>query len=191
LVFWLSEFFLMGSRRRQSWTPRPLQRQRQLRAVLLAGFALVVVALRLIVWPLPEPQGRPPQTAIVLRAVDGDTLLLEGGERVRLLGVNTPETKHPHKPPEPFGAEASAFTRKHVEGRTIRLEFDRERRDDYGRLLAYVYRDQWFLNEELILAGLSRAQTRFPYSEAMKRRFLAAERTARENGVGLWSVPQK
>jgi micrococcal nuclease len=123
----------------------------------------------------------------VQRVVDGDTLVLTDGTRVRLLGVDTPETKHPNIPPEPLGAEASEFTRRHIEGRTVTLQFDWERRDRYHRVLAYVYLDDWMLNEELIRAGFSRAETRFPYSSAMKRRFRAAEKEARENSRGLWA----
>jgi endonuclease YncB( thermonuclease family) len=61
---------------------------------------------------------------VVERVVDGDTLLLQSGERVRLIGVDTPETKHPKKPVERFGKEASEFTRQMVEGKRVRLEFD-------------------------------------------------------------------
>ena len=109
------------------------------------------------------------------RVIDGDTLLLEGGTRVRLLGVNTPETKHPRHLPEPLGLEASAFTRRHVEDCHITLGFDRERRDDHHRVLAYVFIGDWCLNEELIRDGYSRSETRFPYNSVMKARFRAAE----------------
>lgn len=123
----------------------------------------------------------------VLRVVDGDTLLLADGHRVRLLGVNTPETRHPARPAEPWGVEATEFTRRFVEGRTLSLRFDRERLDRYDRFLAFAYAEGEFLNEELIRAGMSRAETRFPYSEAMKRRFRAAEEEAREAKRGIWS----
>jgi micrococcal nuclease len=123
----------------------------------------------------------------VERVVDGDTLLLDDGARVRLLGVDTPETKHPDRPVEPFGPEAAEFTRSHVERRHVTLEFDRERRDQYRRVLAYVYLGDWFLNEELIRAGYSRAETRFPYRQSMKRRFLAAEKQARTARRGIWA----
>lgn len=123
----------------------------------------------------------------VQRVVDGDTLVLDGGTRVRLIGVDTPETKHPNKPVEPLGPEASEFTRRHVEGRQVTLQFDRERRDRYKRVLAYVYVGDWFLNEELIRAGFSRAETRYPFSTQMKARFRAAEAEAKENRRGLWA----
>jgi endonuclease YncB( thermonuclease family) len=61
---------------------------------------------------------------IVQRVIDGDTLVVDNGERVRLIGVDTPETKHPGKPVERFGKQAAAFTRRMVEGKRVRLEFD-------------------------------------------------------------------
>ncbi len=125
----------------------------------------------------------------VERAVDGDTLLLDGGERVRLLGVDTPETKHRDKPVDPLGLEAAEFVADKVNGRVVRLEFDRERRDHYDRLLAYVYLDGELLNEELILAGYSRAITHHPYRSDMKRRFRQAEESARQRKVGLFAEP--
>lgn len=162
-----------------------------------AQIALVVLLLLIAGrWlrqqPTPFPSAEP-GVFVVKRAVDGDTLLLQDGRRVRLIGVDTPETKHPRRPVEPFGPEASAFTRDHVEGRSVRLEFDKERRDRYGRILAYVYQEEgdWLLNEELIRAGLGRAVTRFPYSAAMKRRFRNAEQQAREAGEGIWSTESR
>ena len=127
----------------------------------------------------------------VERVVDGDTFVLEGGVRVRLLGVNTPETKHPRRPVEPFGPEASEFTTRHIEGRNVTLRFDRERRDRYHRVLAYVYVGEWFLNEELILAGYSRAETKYPFSTVMKRSFKAAEELARREKRGQWAVADR
>lgn len=135
--------------------------------------------------PVPDSGGA--ITARVDRVVDGDTLHLTTGERVRLLGVDTPETVKPDVPVQPWGPEASAFTKKHVQGQSVRLEFDNEKRDSYGRLLAYVYVGEWFLNEELIRAGLSPAVTKFPYSAVMKQRFRAAESEARRKRVGIWS----
>jgi len=69
------------------------------------------------------------QTHIVKRVIDGDTIQLSNGERVRLIGVETPETKHPKKPVEYFGKEASAFTKRMVEGKMVRLEYDWQRKD--------------------------------------------------------------
>jgi micrococcal nuclease len=90
--------------------------------------------------------------------IDGDTLLLDDGSRVRLIGVDTPETHDRTRRPELWGAEADAFTRAIVErgGGRVRLQFDDERLDKYQRYLAYVWIDGKLLNEELIRAGLGR-----------------------------------
>ncbi len=156
---------------------------------------VVVLFLALTVWRTlsrrPEmPDRLPPHSepVRVVRVVDGDTLLLEDGVRVRLLGVDTPETKRPDHPVEPFGPEASAFTREFIGSRPITLQYDRERRDRFGRVLAYVFVGDQLLNEELIRAGLSRAETRFPFSQSMKRCFQAAEEFARESGHGIWQT---
>lgn len=123
---------------------------------------------------------------VVQRVIDGDTLLLETGERIRLIGVDTPETKHPKKPVQFFGREASAFTKKMVEGRRVWLSFDVERRDKYGRSLAYVFDEQGrFLNAEIIRQGYGFAYTRFPFKHL--ELFRALEREAREQSRGLWA----
>ncbi|MDA9101164.1 thermonuclease family protein [Omnitrophica bacterium] len=130
------------------------------------------------------------QTHTVARAVDGDTLVLSNGERVRLIGVDTPETKHPLKPVEYFGKEASAFTKREIEGREVRLEYDWEKTDKYGRTLAYVYRasDDFFINAEIIKQGYGHAYTRFPFKHMEE--FSEYERLAREGEVGLWKMKQ-
>jgi len=125
------------------------------------------------------------EPARVKRAIDGDTLLLTNGERVRLIGVDTPETKHPRKPVQYFGKEAYLFTKRMVEGKDVRLEYDWQRRDKYGRILAYVYlRDGTFLNAEIIKQGYGFAYTRFPFKYLEE--FRKYEREARENRKGLW-----
>jgi micrococcal nuclease len=139
----------------------------------------------------PEPPVSAPATVHasdlrqVVRVVDGDTLLLDGDERVRLIGVNTPESVDPRRPVERFGKEAAAFTRTLVEGKQVRLEFDQERRDRYGRTLAYVYLpDGTLLNEVIIREGYGFAYTRFPYQRM--EHFRSLEKEAREQGRGLW-----
>lgn len=123
----------------------------------------------------------------VQRVIDGDTLLLVGGARVRLIGVDTPETVRPGYPVEPWGPEASEFTRQFVSAGTVRLELDRERVDRYGRYLAYVWVNDRMLNEALLRAGLGKAMLEFRYSPAKKRRFAKAEEEARRRGLGVWS----
>jgi micrococcal nuclease len=125
------------------------------------------------------------QNLIVKKVIDGDTLLLTKGEYVRLIGVNTPETKHPEKPVEYFGEEAYRFTKRMVEEKQVKLEYDQTRRDRYGRLLAYVYLvDGTFLNAEIIKQGYGFAYTKYPFKYL--EQFRAYEREARENKRGLW-----
>lgn len=126
----------------------------------------------------------------VQRVVDGDTLLLDGKTRVRLLGIDTPESVAPDRPVEPLGKEASEFTRSLVEGRDVMLQYDRERYDQHQRVLAYVFLGDKLINEEIIRAGFSRAETRFNFDSGMKSRFLKAEKEAREAHRGLWGLPQ-
>lgn len=121
----------------------------------------------------------------VARVIDGDTLLLSNGERVRLIGVDTPELYHPLKPVQYFAREASEFTRQMAEGKTVRLEYDWQRRDKYGRLLAYVYLgDGVLLNAEIIKQGYGFAYTKYPFR--YMEEFRQYEREARQNGKGLW-----
>jgi micrococcal nuclease len=114
-----------------------------------------------------------------------DTLLLTNGEYVRLIGVDTPETKHPEKPVERSGKEAYLFTKKTAEGMEVRLEYDQTRKDRYGRLLAYVYLlDGTFLNAEIIKQEYGFAYTKYPFKYMEK--FRGYEREAREAEKGLW-----
>jgi endonuclease YncB( thermonuclease family) len=122
----------------------------------------------------------------VKRVIDGDTIMLQSGERVRLIGVDTPETVHPKKPVEKFGKEASAFTKRTAEGKRVRLEYDqanavRGHKDStpQRRTLAYVFlEDGTLLNTEIIRHGYGYALTRFPFSRLEELRRL--ERDAQE-----------
>jgi len=127
---------------------------------------------------------------LVTRVVDGDTVVLQGGERVRYIGIDTPETVHPQEPVEYMGPEASAFNRKLVEGRRVRLEFDAQERDRYGRLLAYVYVGEVFVNAELLRAGYARVMT-VPPNVKHSEEFLRLEREARAAEIGLWRIPDR
>ena len=123
----------------------------------------------------------------VKRVIDGDTILLTNGERVRLIGVDTPETKHPQKPVERFGKEAYLFTKKMVEGKEVRLKYDWPRKDKHDRLLAYVYLlNGTFLNAEIIKQGYGFAYTKYPFK--YMEEFRQYEREARENKRGLWKL---
>jgi micrococcal nuclease len=123
-----------------------------------------------------------------VRVVDGDTLVLDGGERVRLIGVDTPELHHPRKPVEYFAQEASDYVRRRVQGQRVRLEYDQQRRDRYGRTLAYVFMvDGTLLNLRIIEQGYGFAYTKYPFRSDYMARFRAAERAARTGSRGLWA----
>lgn len=133
-----------------------------------------------------EPVGRQ-----VTRVVDGDTLILSPNDKVRLIGVDTPETVHPKKIVECYGKEAKEFTQTAVSGQLIRLVLDeanagRRHKDRYGRTLGYVYlQNGVMLNAELIRRGFAHAYTRFPFRYVVE--FSRLEQDARGRGVGLWS----
>jgi micrococcal nuclease len=133
-----------------------------------------------------------PGEAEVVRVVDGDTIVVRvtgGEERVRLIGVDTPESVDPRRPVECFGKEAAARTAELLPaGTAVRLERDVEARDRYDRLLAYVYRadDGTFVNRALLEDGYAQPLT-IPPNVAHAADFAAAARTAREAGAGLWS----
>jgi micrococcal nuclease len=161
--------------------------RRKILAGLLMALALGVVGyLRRQAVHREHSAGPLSQQRFCVRVIDGDTIELDGGERVRLIGVDTPETVDPRRPVQYFGKEASAFTRRMVEGKDVRIERDQESRDQYGRTLAYVYLpDGTFLNAEIIRQGYGHAYVRFPYR--YQRQFVDLEREARENGRGLWA----
>lgn len=129
----------------------------------------------------------------VAHVVDGDTIevTVDGRrETVRLLGVDTPETVHPGRPVECFGPEASAFTHSRLLGRTVRLTFDRVRRDPYGRLLAYVEVDGRRFNDVLLAGGYATVLV-IPPNGAHGRTMLERELEARRAGRGLWGVCER
>lgn len=125
-----------------------------------------------------------------VRVLDGDTIVLDGNEKVRLIGVDTPKTKDPRKPVQYFGKEAYEFTKGLVEGKKVRLEYDQTRIDKYGSTLAYVYlEDGAFLNAELIKQGYGFAYTKYPFKYLEE--FRQYERQARENERGLWIARER
>jgi micrococcal nuclease len=131
-------------------------------------------------------------TGSVVKVVDGDTIHVQVGDRrekVRYIGVDTPETKHPTKGVQCFGQKASEFNASLVAGERVRLVRDVEERDRYGRLLAYVYRvrDGLFVNAELARLGYAQPLS-IPPDVRFADRFAALAREAREQGRGLWSA---
>jgi endonuclease YncB( thermonuclease family) len=129
--------------------------------------------------------------ALVERVVDGDTVVvrLDGQQiKVRLIGVDAPESVDPRKPVERFARESAAFLRQLVEGKRVRLAYEPAgaRVDKYGRTLAYLYLEPGgvFVNREIVAKGFGHAYTAYPFQYIDD--FRQAERTAREKGLGLW-----
>ena len=161
------------------------------RDLILAGLALVVVVAAGW-WRVAGGSARPFTRGTVVRAVDGDTIIVEGGggriEDVRLLGIDTPETVDPRRPVGCYGPEASACTKHLVAGRRVTLRYDRELHDRYGRFLAYVWLAgprPLFVNAELVRRGYARSYP-FPPNTAHAALFAALERSAAVAGKGLW-----
>jgi micrococcal nuclease len=130
--------------------------------------------------------------ARVVRVVDGDTVVARVGgrtERVRYIGIDTPESKKPGAPVECFARRAAAENARLVSGERVRLVLDVEERDRFGRLLAYVYRprDGVFVNAALVRRGYARTLT-VPPNVRFASRFAALAAQARRAGRGLWSA---
>jgi micrococcal nuclease len=168
-----------------------MDRSKLFLAVLL--ICLGVATERLATHRQPEPASIGPLVSaipngfvMVKAAVDGDTVELADGTRVRYIGVDTPETVHPSKPVQCFGKEASNFNKSLVEGHPVRLERDISDTDKYGRLLRYVYlEDGTFVNMALITNGYAKIST-YPPDVAFARDFQVAQGLARQEKRGLW-----
>jgi len=124
-------------------------------------------------------------SARVVAVLDGDTILIDSGEKVRYVGINTPESRHPEKLPEYCGREAFEVNRRLVSGKAVRLEYDRRRRDRYGRLLAYVYVDSVFVNAELVRLGYAQVST-YKENQRYHREFQRLQQEAIAARRGLW-----
>jgi len=123
----------------------------------------------------------------VTRVLDGDTIVLDNGETVRLIGVDAPEIHHPEIPVQRFGQEAAEFLKRSVEGLECTLEYEPDNlRDRYGRLLAYVFVGGRLVNAELIRRGYAYAYTHFSFYR--RAEFIALERQARGGQRGLWHL---
>ena len=134
----------------------------------------------------------PSVEARVVRIVDGDTaqMALRGAgaeEGVRFIGIDTPESVAPGQPVECFGKKASSYTTHRLEGERVTLRFGAERRDHYGRLLAYVFLDGEFVNAELVRRGYARTLEIAPNVDHAER-FARLEQAAANAGRGLWGA---
>jgi micrococcal nuclease len=160
----------------------------------LGSLALLLIAALLIVRPWEgdpgSDEGPASAEAFVTRVVDGDTIEARIGGReedVRYIGVDTPETVKPDTPVQCFGPRASTFNHHLVERQRVRLIFGVERRDIYGRLLAYVYLGRRFVNAMLVRRGLARSLT-IPPNDRFAPLFRGLELHAARAGRGLWGA---
>ncbi len=156
------------------------------------SIALLAIVASLIVrpWEGDAPGGPREARAYVVRAIDGDTIEARIGgelEDVRYIGIDTPETVKPGTPVQCFGPRASAFNHRLVEGRRVRLVFGVERRDAYGRLLAYAYVGRRLVNAALAQRGLARTLT-IPPNDRLAPLFRRLELRAARVGRGLWGA---
>jgi len=157
------------------------------------GSAILLLAVVLLIlrpWERDLDEGPAEAVVPVTRVVDGDTIEVRLGgaiEDVRLIGVDTPETVKPGAPVQCFGPRASHFTKRLLEGRRVRLVFGAERRDVYGRLLAYLYLGRRFVNPVLVRRGLARALT-IPPNDRFAPLLRRLERRAALAGRGLWGA---
>ena len=169
--------------------------------VVLAAAVVLYAGVKLISLPAKRPTvDTRTKMAFVARAVDGDTLKLSDGRRVRLIGVDTPELHYSEKllrdsqrthkdlkAIQALGKKAADFTRQLCEGKPVRLEFDVRKSDRYGRSLAYVYlEDGTFINAKIVEEGYGQVMT-IPPDVKFADYFLKLERQARENRRGLWA----
>ncbi|MGQ0802239.1 MAG: thermonuclease family protein [Actinomycetota bacterium] len=130
----------------------------------------------------------PGDDTVVERYTDGDTLWVEDHVKIRLIGIDTPETQDPVEAVECFATEAAAFLEELLPlGTEVRVEYDVERLDQYERTLAYIYRasDGLFVNAEMVRKGYAQAYT-VPPNVAHVDEFVALQREARDAGRGLW-----
>jgi micrococcal nuclease len=160
----------------------------------LASVAVLVIAIVLLIRSGSGEDPRTPApktgTAHVTRAIDGDTIEVRydgATEDVRYIGVDTPETVKPDTPVQCFGPEAHELNARLVEGHDVRLEFDAERRDVYGRLLAYVRVGDEFVNAKLVRRGYATTLT-IPPNDRYADEFARMEREASTRGLGLWGA---
>lgn len=136
---------------------------------------------------LPDEQvkGEVTEIAEVVRVVDGDTVQLGSGEKLRYIGIDTPETVAPNQPVGCFGKEASARNSELVLGKEVRLELDRNDTDRYGRLLRYVYVGDIMINEQLVREGYAISNP-YPPDTKYQDLFDEAQIQAQLEGLGIW-----
>jgi micrococcal nuclease len=142
-----------------------------------------------------EDRGRYDAVARVSEVVDGDTVKIEpavdGEDEVQLIGVDAPETKDPDDEKEPYGKEASNYVTNELKGEKVELEFDKDKKDQYGRLLAYVYPvGEEMFNEDLLEWGYAQLHAVQPNSR-YGGRYKSAQEEARKEDLGIWALSKQ
>lgn len=127
---------------------------------------------------------------VVRKVIDGNTIQLDTGEVVKYIGIETPELNLKEGGSEFFAKQASRYNQKLVFMKKVRLEFDKEREDSDGRMLAYVFVKKLFVNAELIKLGYARTHT-IPPNDKYKDIFLDYEKKAKQSEKGLWQETKK
>jgi micrococcal nuclease len=151
-----------------------------------SAFLGLSVAVLIVVLQTTSAAREPPAWRTITRVVDGDTLVLNGNEKVRLIGVNTPEMSDDRPEVRELALRAKYFLQRLAQSKKVRLEYDYQHKDRYGRTLAYLYlEDGTFVNAEIVKSGYGYAFTKYPFK--YMERFRMYERAAREAKLGLWA----
>lgn len=177
-------------------------RKRRIAVVSIAAIAVCVMTLRAYRWITPHARRQTAHQPTLeassqstggerysyrcTRVVDGDTIEVARLGAVRLIGIDTPEMNYDFGVPQPFAKEAKKRCERLVDGKEVSLQFDVQKRDKYGRVLAYVFVGDTFVNAELVKAGLAKAY-HIPPNGRYRTRFRRLERQARDQSRGIWS----
>lgn len=173
LVFFLFLFFALSNRETKIENETKISKQEVKGSVITPSTAF------------PQTNNAKQQGIKVKRVIDGDTIELEAGQKVRLIGIDSPESVDPREAVQCFGKEAYSNLKTLLEEKIIKLEKDISETDKYGRLLRYVYLDKIFINETLVRTGFAKASS-YPPDIKFQGKFREAEAYARNNSLGLW-----
>lgn len=205
ILFLLSPVFLIAGLAKPSLFSKMFKRELSRKKIALStiGIGLASLILFAITTDIPEATEEVQETKqedsqvagtsdekeeklyLVTRVIDGDTIEIEGGQKVRYIGIDTPETVDPNEPEGCVGKKASDKNKELVEGKKVRLEKDVSETDKYGRLLRYVYIGDIFVNEYLVKEGYA-SSVSYPPDVKYQDKFREAEEQAREEEKGLW-----
>jgi len=153
-------------------------------------FLLILIFSAIPFGARAEEKGTRPSEAKVKAVVDGDTVILDSGDTLRYIGINAPETKYPKMDVYYVGKDSYEFNKNLVGGKTVRLVYDVTDRDPTGRLLAYVYVGDTFVNAEIVKNGMAYSAA-YPPNTKHQEEFNSLEREARDKKLGIWAEKKK